>query len=145
MQPANLLLSRNWLQRTVTNGCKHVSWTLERWRTVLFSGKTWVCPFCNDRRRKIYRRQGKRFTQARINGKVGFWGGISIDGKTEFKCISRTDGACRQGSLTANRYIRELLKEYVVPYANFVVQWAHINARHYTNCKKLCKRDWDSS
>lgn len=48
-----------------------------------------------------------------------FWAGIPIDGKTEFKCVSRTGGACGQRSLTAHQYITEILKEHVL-YVGFV-------------------------
>ncbi|CAK1579570.1 unnamed protein product [Parnassius mnemosyne] len=92
----------------------HCEWTLEQWRTVLFSDETRVCLFCNDRRRRVYRRQGERFTQPCFeesveygSGSCMFWGGISVDGKTELVCVSRTRGGRGQGSLNAGRYITE--------------------------------------
>ncbi|XP_045534569.1 uncharacterized protein LOC106711574 [Papilio machaon] len=106
----------------------HCEWTLEQWRTVLFSDETRVCLFCNDRRRRVYRRQGERFTQPCFEesveyggGSCMFWGGISVDGKTELVCVSRTRGGRGQGSLNAGRYITEILEEHVVPYAGYEV------------------------
>ncbi|VVC30761.1 Ribonuclease H-like domain [Cinara cedri] len=64
-----------------------------------------------------------------------FWGGISIDSKTELVCVSRTGGARGQGSLTSDRYITEILEEHVVPYAGFVGDGfilMHDNARSHT-------------
>lgn len=120
----------------------HVDWTLDQWRTVLFSDETRVCLFCNDRRKRVYRRQGERFAQACIQetveyggGSCMFWGGISCDGKTDLVCVSRTGGARGQGSLTAHRYITEVLEEHVVPYAGFVghgFTLMHDNARSHT-------------
>lgn len=120
----------------------HVNWTLEQWRAVLFSDETRVCLFCNDRRRRVYRRQGERFAQACIEetveyggGSCMFWGGISIDGRTNLVCVSRSGGARGQGSLTAHRYITEILEEHVAPYAGFVgsgFTLMHDNARCHT-------------
>lgn len=120
----------------------HVNWTLDQWRAVLFSDETRVCLFCNDRRKRVYRRQGERFAQACIQetveyggGSCMFWGGISADGKTELSCVSRTGGARGQGSMTAHRYITEILEEHVVPYAGFIgdgFTLMHDNARAHT-------------
>ncbi|CAK1599699.1 unnamed protein product [Parnassius mnemosyne] len=64
-----------------------------------------------------------------------FWGGISVDGKTEPVCVSRTRGGRGQGSLNAGRYITEILEEHVVPYAGYVgdgFMLMHDNARCHT-------------
>lgn len=121
---------------------EHVDWTLDQWRAVLFSDETRVSLFCNDRRRRVYRRQGERFAQACIQetveyggGSCMFWGGMSVAGKTDLVCVSRTGGARGQGSLTAHRYITEILEEHVVPYAGFVGEGftlMHDNARAHT-------------
>lgn len=121
---------------------EHVNWTLEQWKAVLFSDETRVCLFCNDRRKRVYRRQGERFAQACIQetveyggGSCMFWGGMSADGKTDLVCVSRARGARGQGSLTAHRYITEILEDHVVPYASFVGEGftlMHDNARAHT-------------
>ncbi|VVC42504.1 Ribonuclease H-like domain,Transposase, Tc1-like [Cinara cedri] len=121
---------------------EHFNWTLDQWKTVLFSDETRVCLYSNDKRRKVYRRQGERFAQACTEetveyggGSCMFWGGISIDSKTELVCVSRTGGARGQGSLTSDRYITEILEEHVVPYAGFVGDGfilMHDNARSHT-------------
>lgn len=51
---------------------EHIHWTLDQWRTVLFSDETRVSLFCNDRRARVYRRQGERFAQACIQETVGY-------------------------------------------------------------------------
>lgn len=64
-----------------------------------------------------------------------FWGGISVDGRTELVCVSRTGGGRGQGSLTAGRYVAEILDPHVVPYADFIgrgFQFMHDNARCHT-------------
>jgi hypothetical protein len=64
-----------------------------------------------------------------------FWGGMSADSKTDLLCVSRTRGARRQGSLTAHRYITEILEDHVVPNAGFVGEGftlMHDNARAHT-------------
>lgn len=106
---------------------EHHDWSLEQWRTVLFSDETRVSLFCNDGRRRVYRRQGERFAQSCFEesveyggGSCMFWGGMSIDGKTELVCVSQTGGGRGQGSLNASRYVTEILEEHVVPYAGFV-------------------------
>lgn len=120
----------------------HLDWSLDQWRNVLFSDETRVTLFCNDGRRRVYRRRGERFAQACFEESVAygggscmFWGGISIDGKTELVCVSRSGGGRGQGSLTASRYITEILEEHVVPYAGFVgdgFMLMHDNARCHT-------------
>lgn len=60
---------------------------------------------------------------------------MSIDGKTDLVCISRTGGTRGQGSLTARRYIAEILEEHVMPYAGYVgsgFTLMHDNARSHT-------------
>lgn len=123
-------------------GREHVNWTLAQWSAVLFSDETRVCLFCNDGRRRVYRREGERFAQACIQetveyggGSCMFWGGISAEGKTDLVCVSRTGGARGQGSLTAHRYVTEILEEHVVPYAGFIGEGftlMHDNARAHT-------------
>lgn len=121
---------------------EHVDWSFDQWRAVLFSDETRVCLFCNDRRKRVYRRSGERFAQACIQetveyggGSCMFWGGISADGKTDLVCVSRTGGARGQGSMTARRYIVEVLEVHVVPYADFIGErftLMHDNARAHT-------------
>lgn len=72
-----------------------------------------------------------------------FWGSMSIDGKTELTCISRTAGAHGQRSLTAHRYITEILDEHVVFYEGFVGEGftlMHDNACSHTAEVVRC---WD--
>ncbi|CAH2094007.1 unnamed protein product [Euphydryas editha] len=86
-----------------------------------------ACLLRNNRRKRVYRRQGERFAQACIQKMVEYGGdscmfcsGISADSKTDLVCVFRARGAREQGSLTTHRYIIEILEEHVVPYAGFV-------------------------
>lgn len=114
---------------------EHVNWSLEQWKVVLFSDECKINLFGNDGRRKVYRREGERFAQACIEETVAFgggswtvWGGISLEGKTDLVFVSGP----RLGSLTAERYIQNVLEDHVVLYAGFVGEGftlMHDNAR----------------
>ncbi|CAH2249489.1 jg18758 [Pararge aegeria aegeria] len=60
------------------------------------------CLFCNDGRKRVYRRRGERFAQACVEVTVEY------------------GGARGQGSLTAHRYITEVLDEHVVTYEGLI-------------------------
>lgn len=67
---------------------------------------------------------GERFSRCRFAETVAYGGGscvmlagISLERKTELIFVS---GGDRGGGLTANRYITDMLLEYVLPYAGFI-------------------------
>lgn len=103
---------------------EHVDWTEEQWSSVLFSDESRVCLNGSDRRRRVYRRPGERYSQCCIEETVAFgggscmvWAGISMEAKTELVFIETGRHA---GGLTAERYINEILGDHVIPYAGFV-------------------------
>lgn len=118
----------------------HLNWTLEQWRSVLFTDETRVCLHGSDRRGRVYRRPGERFAQCCITETVAYgggscmvWAGISVDSKTEIVFVP---SGGRGGGLTAERYITGIRRGHVVPYAasigdNFTLM--HDNARCHTS------------
>ena len=80
----------------------------------------------NDGRLRIWRRPNERFRDEHIHeydafgrGSVMIWAGISLGGRTDIVFVD--------GTLTAQRYIDEILRPIVVPYAgaigpNFILQ-----------------------
>lgn len=114
----------------------HLDWRIEQWRQVLFSDETRMCLHGSDRRQRVYRRPGERFAQCCISETVAYgggscmmWAGISIQGKTELVFIP---GGGRGGGLTSERYINDILRPHVLPYAELVgenFKLMHDNAR----------------
>lgn len=99
---------------------EHMHWTVEDWANVLFTDESRFCQYASDRRIPVYRRDGERYSQCNIRpsrnfggGSIMVWGGISFWGRTELVVLER-------GTVTADRYIRDILAEHVVPYAPFV-------------------------
>src|SRR5678815_899927 len=97
--------------------------------------------YASDRRARVYRRPTERFTQCNVlqvqlfgSGSVMVWGGISLSGPTEVQIF---DG----GTLTAVRYITDILEPYVVPFAHYIGDsfiLMHGNARpHKAQCVNL--------
>lgn len=110
----------------------HVNWNQEEWTRVLFTDESRFCLRSPDGRERVWRRRGERFAPCTFSPRVSFqggsvmvWGGISYEARTELVFV---DG----GSLTAARYIEEVLLEHVVPYAPIIGEeflLMHDNAR----------------
>lgn len=99
---------------------EHLNWNLVQWSTVLFTDESRFCLHSPDGRERVWRRTGERFAECTFNprvshggGSVMVWAGISMEACTELVVINR-------GSLTAQRYIEEVLANYVVPFAPFI-------------------------
>lgn len=100
---------------------EHVNWTVAQWERVLFTDESRFRLYNNDRRLRVYRRPNERYAQCNFShttlfggGSVMVWAGISLTGRTELVVIN--------GSLTAERYIEEILDNHVVPYAPYIGQ-----------------------
>ena len=96
------------------------NWNIHNWGNVLFTDESRFCLCTSDRRIPVYRRDGERYFQCNIRpltnfgeGSIMLWGGISLTGHTDLVLL---DG----GSLTADRYIKNILEPHVVPYAPFI-------------------------
>ncbi|KAL0881938.1 hypothetical protein ABMA27_001695 [Loxostege sticticalis] len=104
---------------------EHIRWTDEDWSRVIFSDESRFCLFTNDGRRRVYRRpapllrvsdDSSYYRQACFEEKVPFgggsimvWAGISAESRAELVVIEN-------GSLTAPRYVEEILNEHVGPF-----------------------------
>lgn len=114
---------------------EHLNWTLEDWSRVMFTDESRFMLYKHDGRHRVYRRPGERFQQACIEEKVAYgggsvhvWAGISAESRTELVLIEN-------GTLTARRYVEEILNEYVGPFmANMGENpvFMHDNARPHT-------------
>ncbi|GFW81476.1 transposable element Tcb2 transposase [Trichonephila clavipes] len=96
---------------------EHVNWRRNEWSNVLFSDESRFFVHPVNRRIFIWRDRGSRNNPAFVYESVRFggggvlvYGGISIDGCTEFYIF-------REGPLTARRYRDEILRPIVVPYS----------------------------
>lgn len=113
---------------------QHRDWT-DEWRRVLFTDESRFCVNFVDGRQKMWRYRGERYnptnfteTVAYGGGSVMVWGGISLGARTELVFIEN-------GSLTALRYISEILEPHVMPFAPFIGDdfvFMHDNARPHT-------------
>lgn len=79
---------------------RHKNWTIEQWTPVLFSDESRMCLNGCDRRGRVSRRPGERYTQccfretvAYGGGSVMFWAGISYGGRTELVFVPGGAGA----------------------------------------------------
>lgn len=93
----------------------HHRWTFERWNTVLFSDESRFCVSMSDGRQRVWRRKGERYSQCCIQerdrwggGGVMVWGGISGRHRTPLVIV--------QGTINAQRYREEILRDHVLPF-----------------------------
>ena len=80
------------------------------WRPVLFTDESRFTVSTNDRRIKVWRRQGECYADCNIvevadhgGGSVMVWGGMSLDGCTDFHVFVR-------GGITAARHRNKILE-----------------------------------
>ena len=111
---------------------------LADWRRVMFRDESRFSLQQSDRRQRVYRRLGERYSDACVlevdrfggGGSVMVWGGISHGVKTPLVVI--------QGNLTAVRYRDQVLMPHVLPLVNahnFTFQ--HDNARPHV--ARVCR------
>ena len=98
----------------------HVTWTQNDWALVLFTDESRFCVDFTDRRARVWRMPNERSAPVCVaehdrfgGGSVMVWAGISAQGKTDLHVIEN-------GTLTALRYVNEILDVYVHPYAGAV-------------------------
>ena len=98
-------------------------WTIQQWRNVMFTDESRFRRFHADGRVRVYRRRGERFlndvileTKAFGGGSVMVWAGISLGGRTDLVFVD--------GTLTAQRYVDEILRSHVLPYLGAIGQAA---------------------
>lgn len=113
----------------------HQQWTQQQWQAVLFTDEKRFGLRSPDGRERVWRRAGERFSPITFSSRTAFdggsvmaWAGVSTDARTELYVIEN-------GTLTADRYIMEVLENHVVPFAPFVgdgFYLIHDNARAHT-------------
>lgn len=119
----------------VTFARNHEQWDNESWGKVLFTDESRFCLKPDDGRIKVWRRPGERYAQCNIIGKDAYgggsimvWGGICMGARTDLHVFGN-------GSVTAVRYVTEVLEYFVVPVAPFIGNGfllMHDNARTHT-------------
>lgn len=99
---------------------EHQGWTLDQWACVLFSDESRFCVDTNDGRDRVWRQRGQRYQARNIQqhdrwGGPGLmvWAGISSNGHTDLHIM-------RRGTVTGQRYLDEILRPVVRPYAGAV-------------------------
>ena len=87
---------------------------------MLFMDESKFCIDFTDRRARVWRARNERFAPVCVaehdrygKGSVMVWAGISMQGKTDLHTIE-------SGTLTAVRYVNEILDVYVRPYAGAI-------------------------
>lgn len=93
---------------------QHVNWNMWQWSNVLFSDESRFCLYGNDRRPRVWRRQGERYAQNFIRpvaayngGSVMVWAGVSRSSRTPLVIVRE--------NLNARRYIDQILRPFVLP------------------------------
>ena len=89
----------------------HVTWTQNDWAPVLFTDESRFCLDFTDRCARVWRMPNERDRFG--GGSVMVWAGISAQGKRDLHVVDN-------GTLTALRYVNEILDIYVRPYAGAV-------------------------
>ena len=108
-------LTRYHVQMRLAWARDHVTWTQNDWAPVLFRDESRFCVDFTDRRARVWRMSNERFAPVCVaehdrfgGGSVMVWAGIS-----DLHVIDN-------GTLTALRYVNEILDVYVRPYAGVV-------------------------
>ena len=94
----------------------HRRWNRAQWSKVLFTDESRICLRWVDGRQRVWRRRGEELDEDCIQeveafggGSIMVWGGISAEGQTDILTI--------RGGLTGQRYVDEVLRPEVLPYA----------------------------
>ena len=94
-----------------------IPWSPADWQRVIFSDESRFCLGADDQRIRVWRqrgqRQDERFIVSRhtsIRPGVMVWGAISYDGRSPLVFIT--------GTLTAQRYVHEVLQPVALPFVN---------------------------
>lgn len=113
-------LTRNHIQARLQWARDHARWTLHDWTPVLFTDESRFCVDFTDRRVRVWRSANERLAPVCVathdrhgGGSVMVWAGISMQGRTDLHIV-------QNGTLTAVRYVNEILDVYVRPYAGAI-------------------------
>ena len=96
------------------------AWEAEEWGNVLFTDESRFCLRSPDGRERVWRRPDERFVQCCISERIPFgagnvmvWARVSLHDRTELVIIEN-------GSITADRYIRQCLSDHVIPFSHHI-------------------------
>lgn len=97
---------------------EHSHWTMDEWSAVLFTDESRFALRSPDGRERVWRRRNERYAACNFSqsqpfqrGSLMVWAGISMERRTELVVV-------RGGSLTAIRYVDEILDPHVLPILN---------------------------
>lgn len=97
---------------------EHSHWTMDEWSAVLFTDESRFALRSPDGRERVWRRRNERYAACNFSqsqpfqrGSLMVWAGISMERRTELVVV-------RGGSLTAIRYVDEILEPHVLPILN---------------------------
>ncbi|UYV67208.1 EGFLAM [Cordylochernes scorpioides] len=113
--------------------CRARSTWMTEWHRVVFSDESRFCLSSDSRRVRVWRRRGKRSNPAAIverptvrQGGIMVWGAIAYDSRSPLLRI--------QGTMTAQRYVDDVLRPVTLPYLQGVPNalYQQDNARPHT-------------
>ncbi|UYV66926.1 RFC2 [Cordylochernes scorpioides] len=113
--------------------CRARSTWMTEWHRVVFSDESRFCLSSNSRRVRVWRRRGERSNSAAIVERptvrqrgIMFWGAIAYDSRSPLLRI--------QGTMTAQRYVDDVLRPVTLPYLQGVPNalYQQDNARPHT-------------
>ena len=94
---------------------QHRQWTSQQWTTVLFTDESRFLLDMFDRRRRVWRLRSERYANCSIvehdrygGGSLVAWDGIPVRSRIELLVFN--------GTLTGQRYIKEVLQPVVLPF-----------------------------
>lgn len=94
---------------------RHLRFRIRDWADVLFTDESRFHLDSSDRRCRVYRRPGERYSDPCVlqrrafgGGSVMVWGGMTANGRTQLQIIN--------GNLTGVRYRDEILQTHVIPF-----------------------------
>ncbi|UYV65367.1 hypothetical protein LAZ67_3004081 [Cordylochernes scorpioides] len=115
--------------------CRARSTWMTEWHRVVFSDESRFCLSSDSRRVRVWRRRGERSNPAAIVERptvrqrgIMVWGAIAYDSRSPLLRI--------QGTMTAQRYVDDVLRLVTLPYLQGVPNalYQQENARPYTAC-----------
>ena len=94
---------------------RHINWTRQDWRTVLFSDESRFALSNSDGRTRVYRRRGERYADSCILQRDRFGGGGSVMAWIGIGYGYRTHLVVIDGNLNTQKYRDHVLAPHVVP------------------------------
>ncbi|UYV65644.1 hypothetical protein LAZ67_3004944 [Cordylochernes scorpioides] len=113
--------------------CRARSTWMTEWHRVVFSDESRFCLSSDSRRVRVWRRRGERSNPVAIVERptvrqrgIMVWGAIAYDSRSHLLCI--------QGTMTAQRYIDDVLRRVTLPYLHGLPNalYQQDNARQHT-------------